>query len=207
MCSCSTRTTQHDALATPISRVYESKRKIIRCPQDSQKFQSCFLQLVMFSWVSRHEDYRNLSRNLTCFFFPHLPTLPIVGLTLSPNNPLFHRGKEFRESGLKGLSTKSIAPYLVNAGIAMVMFHTYTTTRLHLHALALQYPTLKEMPLGCEAISGASAGIMQATLHSPLYNVRLCREEEWLGKQSVYCNCFGGVCGGVGLFVFLLRSF
>eukprot|EP00434_Breviolum_minutum_P031080 symbB.v1.2.027491.t1/scaffold2823.1/size69429/3 len=92
--------------------------------------------------------------------------------------------KEFRESGLKGLSTKSIAPYLVNAGIAMVMFHTYTTTRLHLHALALQYPTLKEMPLGCEAISGASAGIMQATLHSPLYNVRLCREEELVDSRN-----------------------
>lgn len=195
MCSCSTRTTQHDASATPISRVYESQHKIIRYPQDSQTFQSCFLQFVTFSWVSRHEQYRNL------------PTLLIVGLTLSSNNPLFYRGKEFRESGLKGLSTKSIAPYLVNAGIAMVMFHTYTTTRLHLHALALQYPMLKEMPLGCEAISGASAGIMQATLHSPLYNVRLCREEEWLGKQSVYCNCFGGVCGGVGLFVFFVEVF
>lgn len=142
------------------------------------------------------------------FFPPHLPTLLIVGLTLSSNNPLFYRGKEFRESGLKGLSTKSIAPYLVNAGIAMVMFHTYTTTRLHLHALALQYPMLKEMPLGCEAISGASAGIMQATLHSPLYNVRLCREEEWLGKQSVSLFVLVGcVVVWVCLFVFFVEVF
>lgn len=204
MCSCSTRTTQHDASATPISRVYESQHKIIRYPQDSQKIQSCFLQSCFLELADMQIIAISAAIWLV-FFSPNLRTLLIVGLTLSSNNPLFHRGKEFRESGLKGLSTKSIAPYLVNAGIAMVMFHTYTTTRLHLHALALQYPMLKEMPLGCEAISGASAGIMQATLHSPLYNVHLCREEEWLGKQSVYCNCFGGVCGGVGLFVFFVE--
>ena len=92
-----------------------------------------------------------------------------------------------RESGLKGLSTKSILPYAANAGIAMVMFHTYTTTRLMLHSWADSYPSLAplaEMPLCCEALAGASAGLMQATLHSPLYNVRLCRDDEILNWET-----------------------
>ena len=92
-----------------------------------------------------------------------------------------------RESGLKGLSTKSILPYAANAGIAMVMFHTYTTTRLMLHSWADSYPSmaaLAEMPLSCEALAGASAGLMQATLHSPLYNVRLCRDDEILSWKT-----------------------
>ena len=62
----------------------------------------------------------------------------------------------------------------------MVMFHSYTTCRLKLHGLAARYPTVAEMPLSCEAFSGACAGLVQATLHSPLYNVRLCRDDEML---------------------------
>ena len=100
--------------------------------------------------------------------------MPCIRISLFP--PAFSQGKEVRESGLKGLSTKSILPYVANAGIAMVMFHTYTTTRLMLYSWADRYPSLA----CCEALAGASAGLMQATLHSPLYNVRLCRDDEIL---------------------------
>ena len=108
--------------------------------------------------------------------------MPCIRISLSPPIHAFSQGKEVRESGLKGLSTKSILPYVANAGIAMVMFHTYTTTRLMLYSWADRYPSLAwaEMPLCCEALAGASAGLMQATLHSPLYNVRLCRDDEIL---------------------------
>lgn len=124
--------------------------------------------------------------------------------------------KEVRESGLKGLSTKSILPYVANAGIAMVMFHTYTTTRLMLYSWADRYPSLAwaEMPLCCEALAGASAGLMQATLHSPLYNVRLCRDDEIaanrdqksLGQRLVELHARAGIRGCFQNYSFIMAQ-
>lgn len=125
--------------------------------------------------------------------------------------------KEVRESGLKGLSTKSILPYAANAGIAMVMFHTYTTTRLMLHSWADSYPSLAplaEMPLCCEALAGARAGLMQATLHSPLYNVRLCRDDEIaanrdqkaLGQRLVELHARAGIRGCFQNYSFIMAQ-
>lgn len=57
------------------------------------------------------------------------------------------------------------------------MFHTYTATRLFLHRVASEpgeWPAaVGDWPLLCEAASGLAAGIVQGTLHTPLYNVRL----------------------------------
>eukprot|EP00435_Cladocopium_sp_Y103_P046829 s1915_g13.t1 len=96
--------------------------------------------------------------------------------------------KEVRESGLKGLSTKSILPYAANAGIAMVMFHTYTTTRLMLHSWASSYPFLEEQPLCCEALAGASAGLMQATLHRCFQNYSFIMAQEVLALMSFFTS-------------------
>ncbi|CAJ1327429.1 unnamed protein product, partial [Effrenium voratum] len=90
--------------------------------------------------------------------------------------------KEFKETGVQGVSTKTLAPYVANATIAMAMFHTYTATRLFLHRVASEpgeWPAaVGDWPLLCEAASGLAAGIVQGTLHTPLYNVRLCRDDQ-----------------------------
>ncbi|CAK8993524.1 Hypothetical protein (Fragment) [Durusdinium trenchii] len=86
--------------------------------------------------------------------------------------------REARAGGVRGLSTKAMAPYAVNAGIAVAMFHTYTTVRLYLHGLAAEHPALDEQPLLCDALAATAAGSVQATLHTPLYNVRLGRDDQ-----------------------------
>eukprot|EP00931_Biecheleriopsis_adriatica_P049838 TRINITY_DN28832_c0_g1_i1.p1 TRINITY_DN28832_c0_g1~~TRINITY_DN28832_c0_g1_i1.p1 ORF type:complete len:447 (-),score=111.59 TRINITY_DN28832_c0_g1_i1:22-1362(-) len=82
---------------------------------------------------------------------------------------------EFLASGARGIASKAYAPYLANTFVAMSMFHSYSSTRMFLHRRAAFDHRIADAPLSCEAAAGAAAGIVQATLHTPLYNVRLAR--------------------------------
>lgn len=65
---------------------------------------------------------------------------------------------------------------MANSIVAMSMFHTYTSVREYLHGIATAMGGRSEPShpfLVCEAAAGAAAGLVQATLNTPLYNVKL----------------------------------
>ena len=93
--------------------------------------------------------------------------------------------EEHEKHGVRGIGLKTTGPYLANAVVAMSMFHTYTYARLSLHMLAVEHPMIAESPLRCEAAAASAAGVVQATMHTPLYNMRLGREENIAAVQRV----------------------
>ena len=101
----------------------------------------------------------------------------------------FLRHPEGYWAGAKALTNwrrfchKTLAPYAANAFITMAMFQSYTLVRHYLHALQAQ-ERIGSRPLVYEAISGACAGAVQAGLCVPLYNVKLCREDQLKASRS-----------------------
>lgn len=83
--------------------------------------------------------------------------------------------KEFRVRGVTGIVRKAIGPYLYNSFAALAMFQTYTKTRLVFHGLCTVGDRPCNFPLFCEAGAGVAAGFVQATLNTPLYNIKLRR--------------------------------
>eukprot|EP00927_Polykrikos_kofoidii_P062957 TRINITY_DN5776_c0_g1_i1.p1 TRINITY_DN5776_c0_g1~~TRINITY_DN5776_c0_g1_i1.p1 ORF type:complete len:377 (-),score=38.35 TRINITY_DN5776_c0_g1_i1:84-1214(-) len=89
------------------------------------------------------------------------------------------------EANLGGLfrtGRKAIGPYLTNATIAFSMFQTYTLTRLVLREMAQREDDGAHAHLHIEACAGFSAGIVQASLNTPLYNLKLGRSKRVLGE-------------------------
>lgn len=87
--------------------------------------------------------------------------------------------KEMQKTDAKSsVVRRAIGPYLANAFVALSMFQTYTYTRLTLHGLAGARIAIGdedpvEWAFHCDAIAGLTAGVVQGTLSTPLYNMRL----------------------------------
>lgn len=78
---------------------------------------------------------------------------------------------------------KTLAPYAANALITMAMFQSYTLVRQRLHGLQAER-RIAARPLAYEVISGAVAGAVQGICCVPLYNVKLCREDQLKAQRS-----------------------
>mmetsp|Transcript_103231 Transcript_103231/g.291498 ORF Transcript_103231/g.291498 Transcript_103231/m.291498 type:complete len:456 (-) Transcript_103231:88-1455(-) len=98
---------------------------------------------------------------------------------------------EVAASGFRGVTRKAIGPYVANSIVAVSMFQTYTAARLLLHgAFSVGQEPGTAAPMLCEASAGATAGLVQATLNTPLYNLRL---RTMRGKPSVQHGLTAGL--------------
>lgn len=119
---------------------------------------------------------------------------PLEAFRAHPEGLIMGLQKEFAVGGLWGVTSKALGPYVTNACIAMVMFHTYSVTQHFLRqhfvvegapaqtsvAACDAVPANEVSPdvvtatvIACEALAGAAAGSVQATLSAPLYNIKL----------------------------------
>ena len=110
---------------------------------------------------------------------------PLHAFRVHPSGMWDALREEHKQRGVRGIGIKTTGPYFANAVVAMSMFHAYTYARLSLHMLAAEYPAITENPLRCEAGAASAAGVVQATLHTPLYNMRLGREDHIAAVQRV----------------------
>lgn len=110
---------------------------------------------------------------------------PLDAFRVHPSGILGALREEHKKRGVRGIGLKTTGPYLANAVVAMSMFHTYTYARLSLHMLAVEHPMIADSPLRCEAAAASAAGVVQATMHTPLYNMRLGREENIAAVQRL----------------------
>jgi len=104
---------------------------------------------------------------------------------------------ELSSHGVRGVTRKAIGPYIFNSFVAMSMFHTYSVARLL--ARGATYDLTSDSagdtltPLVCEAAAGGAAGVIQATLNTPLYNIKL-RERQTPssnhGSRTLVANLF-----------------
>ncbi|CAE7545600.1 unnamed protein product, partial [Symbiodinium pilosum] len=158
----------------------------------------CMFMVKAKTFVSIESAVRNPWR-----LFRRQVFSPLDPFRLHPSGIWDAIRQEHKERGVRGIGAKTTGPYLANAVVAMSMFHTYTYTRLWLHMLAAENPKIADNPLGCEAVSASAAGFVQATLHTPLYNIRLGREDhiaavqkaehKGLRQSLVELYCRGGV--------------
>lgn len=71
--------------------------------------------------------------------------------------------------GLRSAARKAFTPYVVNAVVALSMFHSYTATRCCLEERGWEDETRAAF------VASLAAGTVQATLNAPLYNLRVGR--------------------------------
>lgn len=113
---------------------------------------------------------------------------PLHDFAAHPAGALQGLRSEFSSHGFKGVTCKALGPYLANSIVAMSMFQTYSATRLIVRGAADDATSESacdiagSTPVWCEAIAGATGGVMQATLNTPLYNVKL--REQRMNKSG-----------------------
>lgn len=81
---------------------------------------------------------------------------------------------ELQAGGTVAFVSRGLFPYMANSITAVSMFQTYTAMNQFVrsvHGLSNLDPAARH--LCCEGAAGAAAGVMQATLSTPLYNVKL----------------------------------
>jgi len=103
---------------------------------------------------------------------------------------------ELSVGGMRGITRKAFGPLLANSVVAMSMFHTYSSTKTALAARAAKQDDSVLTPLRIECLAGATAGVVQGSLHAPLYNLKL----RHLRKQDPQFRQPGGIIRGAYLF-------
>lgn len=107
-------------------------------------------------------------RNPTKFFRRNALS-PWEILTKNPAGLVPAIRAEWIAGGVAGFSLKMGAPYIANTVVAMSMFQAYTSVN---GLMQHQAPDGAAKLFACEIVSGAAAGLVQASLNTPLYNIK-----------------------------------
>eukprot|EP01061_Rhynchopus_euleeides_P015248 TRINITY_DN26091_c0_g1_i1.p2 TRINITY_DN26091_c0_g1~~TRINITY_DN26091_c0_g1_i1.p2 ORF type:complete len:467 (+),score=166.90 TRINITY_DN26091_c0_g1_i1:109-1509(+) len=105
-------------------------------------------------------------------------TLEVVGRKRGSLTTMQAVKAEVASGGFYGVARLAIGPYLFNSAVAFTMFHTYTVLKEHLllqkedwtHYFTSSNPYVQILKQ--ETFAGGSAGLLQATMNTPVYNIK-----------------------------------